>query len=113
MTWQVDQQGQWSSVVPAETPTFMSSSTNVPVYDQLGRRVVLAERWRVPRRPFIAPTCCSGAPVTRLGRNTYRCSRCAARLWPERLYHRLLLRRNPFGPTGVRHIFRVVRWTRP
>lgn len=81
---------------------------NAPVYDERGRRVWLKPSWRIPRRPFRAPIC--HRAVRRIGRNTWRCIDCAARIEPERLYHRLLLRWNPFGPTRVRDLFRVTRW---
>lgn len=83
---------------------------NTPVRDEKGRRVWVAECWRIPSVPFSRPRCC-GHRTRRIGWNQYRCVKCAARLTPERLHHRLLLKRNPFGATRGRDLVRVRRWT--
>lgn len=89
-------------------------SGNSPVYDESGHRVWLKECWRRPGRPFAAPMC-HEQRAKRIGRNVYRCGSCATKIWPERLWHRLLLWRNPFRG-NERHPFRVLvrvtRWAR-
>jgi tRNA(Ile2) C34 agmatinyltransferase TiaS len=87
---------------------------NAPAYNERGERVYLREVWRRPERPFRAPTCCRRT-ARRIGFNAYRCPSCAARIEPERLWHRLMLTRNPFRrgePQPWRVLVRVVRWSR-
>ncbi len=78
--------------------------------------LVLKECWRRPARPFKKPECC-GVEAYRLRFGMFRCPKCASRIWPERLHHRLLLWWNPFrypGDPGVfRHLFHVTRWAKP
>jgi ribosomal protein L37AE/L43A len=95
-------------------PEISTASTghNDPVYDENGRRMVIRECWRLPLRPFAAPRCHDRA-ARRIGWNVYRCSRCAKRMQPERLYHRLMLGRNPFRQDGsLRDLVKVTRWAR-
>jgi len=75
--------------------------------------LVLRETWRRPHIPFKNPECC-GVRTSKIRFNIYRCKKCAARIEPERLYHRLLWWRNPFRQDKkFRHIFKVVRWAKP
>lgn len=87
------------------------ATVNTPMYDEKGRRIWWAETWRIPNWPFARPTCHCGAKVKRIGWNLYRCTRCATRMEPERLWHRLMFKWNPFGASGFRYLFRVVRIT--
>lgn len=86
---------------------------NTPVYRD-GQRIVLRETWRVPSRPFAPPICCKKPAMRLAGRlNVYRCSECWAKIEPERLWHRLLLWRNPMRASRervFRRLFRVTRW---
>lgn len=57
---------------------------------------------------------CHDRRTRRIGWNVYRCRTCAARIWPERLYHRLLFRWNPFrrGEGSWRDLVFETRWKR-
>ena len=86
------------------TNSASSVGGNSQVYDEKGRRIALQDSWRIPQRPFAKPTCgLCDSPTKRIGFGMYRCTSCAARIWPERLYHRL-------WKGEWRRIFRVVRW---
>jgi hypothetical protein len=85
---------------------------NTPLHDEKGRRVAFTDAWRVPRRPFAAPIC-HEEPAERISfrYDVFRCRSCGTRIAPERLHHRLMFRRNPFGASTPRDLVRVTRLT--
>lgn len=85
-----------------------TSGTNTNV----GPMIHYRWHWRRPQIPF-APTKHCGVKTVPIRRfrldSCWRCPRCAARIEPERLNHRLMLWWNPFRRGEKDHLRRVVQ----
>lgn len=105
--------GRGSLVGMATGPHVNDTSTSWRIGANIGPSLRMRWHWRRPRFPFSPPVCHDRFAVLIWStEDTWRCPVCATRIWPERLHHRLMLRRNPFRPgesKGFRQIFQVYR----